>query len=149
VQTIEIYTDGGCHGNPGPGGWAFVAVIGDERVERAGSDPETTNNRMELQAVIEALAYAEKRTSTGTISVHTDSQYVKNGITQWIHTWLANGWQTAAKKPVKNRELWSVLHGLDTSLKPTWKWVRGHSGNPLNERCDALVQDAIKTAASR
>ena len=143
VQHLDIYTDGGCHGNPGPGAWAFVAT-GDETVERAGAERATTNNRMELQAVIEALRHAAGcGAGRGAVRMHTDSQYVKNGITVWIRTWLRNGWRTAGKQPVKNQDLWVRLHELDGLIRPTWVWVRGHAGNALNERCDALVQDAI------
>jgi ribonuclease HI len=143
VQEIVIYTDGGCHGNPGPGGWAYVLVTGNERIERSGAAPGTTNNRMELRAVIEALQTVAEFTGDGRVTVHTDSQYVKNGITDWIHTWRANGWKTSARKPVKNQDLWVALHDLNTRLQPTWKWVRGHSGDAMNERCDELVQEAI------
>lgn len=142
VSDLEIYTDGGCHGNPGPGGWAFVASH-DKRVhEASGHALDTTNNRMELEAVIQALGYAA---SVGPVRVRivTDSQYVRNGITSWIKNWLRNGWKTAAKKPVKNKEYWMRLYDLNESVGPQWDWVKGHSGNPLNERCDELVQTEI------
>ncbi len=146
MQTIEVYTDGGCHGNPGPGGWAFVVVGENGNVERFGAEPETTNNRMELTAVIEALQFcsAHFASSVG-VRLHTDSQYVRNGITDWIERWRLNGWRTAAKKAVKNQDLWRRLDELNTALSPAWSWVRGHAGDPLNERCDELVQQAIAT----
>jgi ribonuclease HI len=143
-EDIEIYTDGGCHGNPGPGGWAFVLTVGDFRHEASGGAAVTTNNRMELEAVIRALEHAsEAYEPEAPIVVHTDSQYVRNGITSWIHRWVKNGWQTAGKKPVKNRELWQRLLELDKRLQVDWKWVKGHSGNLENERCDSLVQIEI------
>jgi ribonuclease HI len=140
VSRIEIYTDGGCHGNPGPGAWAYVMTTNGEVREQSGSESLTTNNRMELTAVINALREVDRK---ATVSVHTDSQYVKHGITNWIQRWLSNGWITAARKPVKNKELWIELHELDKMIRPTWEWVRGHSGDRLNERCDTLVQEAI------
>jgi ribonuclease HI len=143
----RVYTDGGCSGNPGPGGWAFV--IADERgviVEKAGGAILTTNNQMELLAVIKALEYLftgdEKPEEIG---IHTDSQYVQKGITDWIKKWKLNGWKTADKKPVKNRELWQRLDALSSVSALNWSWVKGHAGNPLNERCDELVQAAIKS----
>ena len=110
----------------------------------SGAEPATTNNRMELQAVIEALRFvARQRDCAASVRIHTDSQYVKNGISDWIHTWIKNGWRTAAKKPVKNQDLWLRLHELNALVRPDWIWVRGHAGDELNERCDALVQDRI------
>lgn len=119
-------------------------VAGDSQIRQSGGAAQTTNNRMELQAVIEALRHvaglpAEDRR----VTMHTDSQYVKNGITTWIHSWLKNGWRTTAKKPVKNQDLWIRLHELDSFINPTWEWVRGHSGNDLNEQCDLMVQQEI------
>ncbi|WP_320129336.1 ribonuclease HI [uncultured Sphaerochaeta sp.] len=143
---IEIYTDGGCSGNPGPGGWAFV-LRADSVFEKeaSGGAVATTNNRMELQAVIEALKtclnYSPKK-----IIINTDSQYVKNGITAWITNWKRNGWRTANKAPVKNKEYWIELDSLNSQLPVTWNWVKGHAGIELNERCDSLVRkemDAI------
>ena len=143
MESIEIYTDGGCHGNPGPGAWAFVIQLSDD-AEDSGSELQTTNNRMELQAVIEALRYVVRQEYCDrAINVHTDSQYVRNGITTWIRSWLRNGWKTASRKPVKNQDLWMRLHELDQLVHPAWKWVRGHAGNLLNERCDQLVQNEI------
>ncbi len=138
---IEIYTDGGCSGNPGPGGWAYIINAGNSNTKASGGEPHTTNNKMELTAVISAL---EKCAQTAelkgdSIELHTDSQYVKNGITTWIHGWVRNGWKTASKQPVKNKEYWIRLKELDDSLNVTWKWVKGHAGNPLNEECDSMV----------
>lgn len=143
METIDIYTDGGCHGNPGPGAWAYV-VRGSEYIEDTGGENATTNNRMELQAVIESLRYVVRNELAGvTVTIHTDSQYVRNGITVWIQTWLKNGWKTSAKKPVKNQDLWVRLHELNEMVHARWNWVRGHAGDETNERCDQLVQDEI------
>lgn len=140
---IEIYTDGGCSGNPGPGGWAFTLAADDAvRMEKNGGERMTTNNKMELEAVINALEEA-KRLSAEAIVVNTDSQYVKNGITLWIKSWKAKGWKTADRKPVKNQEYWLRLDALVSSLPVTFRWVKGHAGIELNERCDTLVQEAI------
>lgn len=148
MQRIDVYTDGGCHGNPGPGAWAYVLrpVSGEEATVRedAGGDPETTNNRMELEAVIRALrAVTEDFGAQADVTVHTDSQYVRNGITTWISTWMKNGWMTSARKPVKNQDRWVRLHELTLLVNPRWEWVKGHAGNELNERCDRLVQREI------
>lgn len=141
VQEIDIYTDGGCHGNPGPGAWAYVIETEDGRIEEAGGEPDTTNNKMELEAVIRALrVVADGPRPPRLVTVHTDSQYVKNGITTWIATWMKNGWMTSARKPVKNQDRWVRLHELAGLVEPRWEWVRGHAGNELNERCDELVQ---------
>lgn len=147
---IEIYTDGGCWGNPGPGGWAYRIHVDGETLEGNGGDAATTNNRMELTAVIEALRLVRKDESLAkrSVVVHTDSQYVKNGISSWIETWSRNGWKTAAKKPVKNQDLWVILKELRDSLSIRWQWVKGHAGNPDNERCDALVQQAVAAVKS-
>ena len=146
---IIVHTDGGCSGNPGPGAWAYVMRYGERLREDAGYSSDTTNNKMELQAVIEALGFLAQRrrqasvTSTwisSPIHVFTDSQYVKKGVTQWLHGWKARGWRTADKKPVKNQEYWEALDELVLELNPSFSWVEGHAGNPDNERCDALVQ---------
>jgi ribonuclease HI len=151
AAAIEVWTDGGCQGNPGPGGWAYV-MRRDRRVtEQSGFERSTTNNRMELTAVIRALtdiAAAGQGTSVAVI-VTTDSQYVQKGITVWIHAWSRNGWKTTAKKPVKNAELWSALLELSRGLAVRWQWVLGHAGNELNERCDSLVQEAIAAGLNR
>jgi ribonuclease HI len=139
-MSIRIFTDGGCSGNPGPGGWAFVAVQEDKALEeKAGAAEITTNNQMELTAVIEGLRWAISQGKKN-LEVHTDSQYVKNGITSWIHNWIKNGWKTAAKKPVKNQEYWIRLHELNQQLQVDWRWVKGHAGHKWNERCDQLVK---------
>jgi len=139
---LTVYTDGGCIGNPGKGAWAYLVDDGTLRVEDTGGEPLTTNNKMELQGVIEALRAIHGRADWQgrPIRIHTDSQYVRNGITTWIKTWAANGWKTAAKEPVKNQDLWVQLQKWDALLKPEWKWVKGHAGNPNNERCDQLVR---------
>jgi len=144
-KTLIIYTDGGCSGNPGPGGWAFVLRDGKTDREGSGGEDPTTNNRMELTAVIEALrtAVSEFRAPSRRVELYTDSQYVKNGITGWIYNWEKNGWLTSAKKPVKNREYWQDLRNLTTGLDLHWNWVKGHAGNELNERCDQMVQVEI------
>lgn len=140
---IEIYTDGGCLGNPGPGGWAYVLKAdGAFEKESSGSERDTTNNRMELTAVIEALK-ACRPLGAKAIVINTDSQYVKNGITSWIKKWKVNGWRTAAKDPVKNKEYWVELDRLNASLPVQWNWVKGHAGIEGNERCDQLVRQAM------
>ena len=137
---IVIYTDGGCSGNPGPGGWAFVvSENGDIREYRSGGDQSTTNNKMELTAVINALEYA-KANGERDVVILTDSQYVKNGITVWIHSWKKNGWRTSSKAPVKNVEYWVTLDKLNDELNVDWQWVKGHAGIVGNEECDRLVR---------
>ncbi len=146
---IEIYTDGACSKNPGPGGWAFVIVHTkepeDEELFRgSGTEENTTNNRMELQAVIEALqCYTDKMNTAEyrqlSVSVHTDSQYVQQGISSWIKNWKRNGWKTAGKQPVKNQDLWQALDRLAEMCQPQWVWVKGHAGNRYNELCDSLA----------
>ena len=137
---VEVFTDGACRGNPGPGGWgALLRYRGRER-ELYGGEPETTNNRMELLAVIRAL---QALTRPSRVIVTTDSQYVKNGITGWIHNWKRNGWKTAARKPVKNGDLWRELDREAGRHEIEWAWVRGHSGHPENERADALANRGI------
>lgn len=141
---ITIYTDGGCSGNPGPGGWAYVLIDGDTILEASGGENPTTNNRMELCAVIAALGAARHYAENKTVILKTDSQYVKNGITTWIHSWKRNGWRTADKKPVKNQELWEKLDLITSIVGPRFEWVKGHAGVEGNERCDALVQVEIR-----
>ena len=141
---IEVYTDGACSGNPGPGGWAYVLINGDaEPLEKWGAEETSTNNRMEMQAVIAALEYVHTQTAPGAITVYTDSQYVQKGITEWIKTWKSKNWKNSAKEPVKNQDLWQRLDALSASLPITWVWVKGHAGNKYNERCDLLTQKAI------
>ena len=134
---LKIWTDGSCLGNPGPGGWAFVATDGKNVAERAGGEPNTTNNRMELMAVIRALTAAHRHTS---VEIHTDSQYVKNGMQTWMKNWKKNNWRTADKKPVKNQDLWQQLDELANKVEIHWVWVKGHAGNEYNERCDELAR---------
>ena len=150
---IEIYTDGGCSGNPGPGGWAYV-IIGDvnsrgnaggnaNSLENWGAESSTTNNRMELQAVIAALEAVSRMDTRAGITIYTDSQYVQKGITVWIKDWKNRGWKTSDKKPVKNQDLWQRLDSLSERLPITWVWVKGHAGNKFNERCDILSKKAV------
>lgn len=143
---IQIYTDGGCSGNPGPGGWAYIIFAEKEQIEESGGEKFTTNNRMELAAVINALDFMDSNENyrKALIKFYTDSQYVKKGITEWIKNWLKNGWKTASKKPVKNKDLWEILNNLNTRMKISWNWVKGHSDNEFNNRCDSLVQEEIK-----
>jgi len=137
LTDVTIYTDGACSGNPGPGGWGAILVHGKTRKELSGGETETTNNRMELQAAIEALK-ALKRPCK--VAVYTDSVYVRDGITKWIKGWQRNGWRTAAKKPVKNAELWQALQAALQPHDIDWHWVKGHAGHPENERADELAR---------
>jgi ribonuclease HI len=138
--SVNIYADGGCRGNPGPGGWGVVLLSGGVEKELWGGESHTTNNRMELTAVIRALEALKRPT---TAQVHTDSQYVQKGINEWIHNWKRNGWRTADKKPVKNADLWQILDALARQHEIKWLWVRGHAGNPGNERADQLANRGI------
>ena len=140
VVDIQIFTDGACRGNPGPGGWGVILRSGSHEKELFGGEQSTTNNRMELRAAIEGLA-ALKRPSQ--VTVTTDSQYVRQGITQWIEGWKRNQWRTSAKKPVKNQDLWQLLDELTSRHEVTWEWVKGHSGHPDNEHADALANRGI------
>ena len=137
---VNIYADGGCRGNPGPGGWGALLQIGDIKKELWGGEPDTTNNRMELTAAIRAIE-ALKRPIAG--KVYTDSQYVLKGINEWIHGWKRNGWKTSAKQPVKNADLWQLLDAQVRQHKLEWVWVKGHAGHPENERADALANRGI------
>ncbi len=139
-RRVEIFTDGACSGNPGPGGWGAILRYGETQKELNGGEPVTTNNRMELLAAINALE-ALKRPSH--VDLHTDSQYVKNGIMSWIHGWKRNGWKTADKKPVKNAELWQRLDDVADLHEITWHWVKGHAGHPENERADELAREGM------
>jgi ribonuclease HI len=141
-NTVDIWTDGACSGNPGPGGWGAVLHYGGAEKEISGAEPATTNNRMELMAAIEALN-ALKRAST--VRLHTDSKYVMDGVTKWIHGWKKNGWKTADKKPVKNEDLWRALEAAADRHEVTWKWVKGHADNKMNNRADELARGAIAT----
>jgi len=137
---LDIYTDGACRGNPGPGGWGAVLLHAGRERELSGADPATTNNRMELTAVIEALAALKRPVKA---RIYTDSQYVRLGILEWIGNWKKRGWKTADRKPVKNQDLWQRLDELAALHELEWHWVKGHSGVPGNERCDALANEAI------
>ncbi len=143
MSEVVVYTDGACKGNPGPGGWGAWMKSGEHERELFGGEPNTTNNRMELTAVIEALAALKRQCH---VTVYTDSEYVKNGITTWIHGWKSRGWKTADKKPVKNVELWQKLDALAASHHVTWRWVRGHNGDPGNERADQLANRGVESA---
>jgi len=145
VSKVEIYTDGACRGNPGPGGWAALLLAGGHEREISGAEAATTNNRMELTAVIRALE-ALKRPVEG--AIYTDSQYVRQGVLEWMPNWKARGWKTADKKPVKNQDLWQTLDALVVKHDLEWHWVKGHSGNPGNERVDALANRAIDALLS-
>ena len=148
MKTVEIYTDGACSGNPGPGGWGAILRYKDAEKELSGGAPETTNNRMELTAVIEGLR-ALKRPCE--VELYLDSQYVRQGITEWIHGWKAKGWRTASRQPVKNVELWQRLDALvqGSGHRIDWRWVKGHSGDPGNERADALANRGVEQALGR
>jgi ribonuclease HI len=137
LKPVEIHTDGACLGNPGPGGWAALLRYRGRERELAGGEPATTNNRMELMAAIAAL---EALSEPCTITLHTDSQYVRQGITEWMAGWLRRGWKTAGGDPVKNRDLWERLHAAAARHRIDWRWVKGHSGDPDNERVDALAR---------
>jgi ribonuclease HI len=132
---VTIYTDGACKGNPGPGGWGAILFYGDKKKEICGGEPATTNNRMELMAAIQEL--------------HTDSQYVMKGIQEWIRGWMARGWKTADKSPVKNDDLWKRLDAARERHDVDWRWVKGHAGHPLNERADALANEGLRKANPR
>ena len=141
-----VFTDGSCEGNPGPGGWAALLRMGNKERELSGGEPLTTNNRMELMAAIKALE-ALKRPCR--VQLHTDSNYVRDGITKWIHGWRRNGWKTADKKPVKNAELWRELEVATARHRVRWHWVRGHSEHPENDRADALANRGVDVALGR
>ena len=140
MNQIEIYTDGACKGNPGPGGWGALLRSGTTQKELYGGEPSTTNNRMELTAVIRALEALKRSVAA---RVYTDSEYVRRGITEWMPNWKARGWRTADRKPVKNQDLWEQLDAAAARHDIEWKWVKGHSGVPGNERVDALANAAI------
>jgi len=139
-ETIRIYTDGACRGNPGPGGWGALLVSGEREKELWGGEPLTTNNRMELTAAIRGLEALKRHCK---VDVYTDSQYVRNGIREWLANWKKRGWKTADKKPVKNQDLWERLDELVTGHEIEWHWVKGHSGHDGNERADALANRGI------
>lgn len=144
MNTLKIYTDGACSGNPGPGGWGAIIIDQeDKEIELSGGDKSTTNNRMELLAVINALKYLNSNTTACSILLYVDSQYVKNGITNWIFTWKKNNWKTAAKTPVKNKELWIELDELTQKQNIEWIWVKAHNGDKYNELVDKLARSGI------
>ncbi|WP_160153896.1 ribonuclease HI [Microbulbifer sp. ALW1] len=140
MKQVTIYTDGACRGNPGPGGWGALLMSGGAEKELCGGESLTTNNRMELMAAIQALTALNQRCA---VDLHTDSQYVRQGITGWIHNWKRNGWKTANKKPVKNADLWQALDDAIAHHEVQWHWVKGHAGNPGNERADELANRGI------
>jgi ribonuclease HI len=142
-QRVEIFTDGACSGNPGPGGWGALLRFNGVEKELSGGEPGTTNNRMEMLAAIRALE-ALKRPSH--VDLHTDSTYLRDGITKWIHGWKRNGWKTAAKKPVKNVDLWQELEKVLARHEVAWHWVKGHAGHPENERADELARQGLDAA---
>ena len=138
---VTIYTDGACKGNPGPGGWGAILFYGDKKKEIHGGEPATTNNRMELMAAIQALELLNRPCK---VELHTDSQYVMKGVTEWIRGWKARGWRTADKKPVKNEDLWRRLDEARLRHDVDWRWVKGHAGHDLNERADALARKGLQ-----
>lgn len=142
TEVVTLYTDGACKGNPGPGGWGVLLQFGEHERTLYGGDLETTNNRMELTAAIEGLK-ALKRPCR--VDLYTDSSYVKDGITQWMVNWKRNGWKTAAKKPVANQDLWQALDALVNTHEVHWHWVKGHAGNPGNERADQLANQGVNS----
>ena len=142
TEIVDIYTDGACSGNPGPGGWGALLRVNGSEKELSGYAPATTNNRMELMAVIEALRSLKRPVAA---RVHTDSQYVQKGISEWIHGWKRRGWKTADRQPVKNVDLWQALDAATVGHKIEWLWVRGHAGHTENERVDALARQAIES----
>ena len=141
TKKVEIYTDGACSGNPGPGGWGAILVYGDKEKELSGGEVDTTNNRMELMAAIEALNALK---GSCDVDLYTDSTYVMKGITEWLPAWKAKGWKTADRKPVKNADLWQKLEAAAGRHEVRWHWVRGHDGHEMNERADLLAREAIK-----
>ncbi|MDX2236085.1 MAG: ribonuclease HI [Hyphomonadaceae bacterium] len=141
TSRVQIWTDGACSGNPGKGGWGAILRYNDAEREISGGEKVTTNNRMELMAAIAAL---ETLTRAAAVDIFTDSQYVRDGVTKWIHGWKRNGWKTASKDPVKNEDLWRRLDAAQARHDVAWHWVRGHNGDPMNERADALARAAIK-----
>ena len=144
MNRVEIFTDGACKGNPGPGGWGALLRMGENEKELSGGEANTTNNRMEMLAAIRAL---DALTRPCAVDLHTDSTYVRDGITKWIHGWKRNGWRTAAKKPVANAELWQELEKAAARHDVSWHWVKGHAGHEGNERADSLASDAAEAIA--
>ena len=146
AKMVEIFTDGACSGNPGPGGWGAILRFGELEKELSGGEALTTNNRMELMGAIMAI---EALTRPSRVKLHTDSQYVQKGITEWLPQWLKRGWKTADKKPVKNEDLWKALEEAAKRHKVDWRWVKGHAGDPGNERADALANQGVELARGK
>jgi ribonuclease HI len=146
VKKVTVHSDGACEGNPGPGGWAAVLQYGNHRREISGHALAATNNRMEIQAAIEALRSLKEPCE---VDLHTDSEYLREGITSWVATWKVKGWKTKEKKPVRNVDLWKELDALACGHQVKWHWVKGHAGHPLNERCDQLAVEEIRKLRSR
>ena len=145
MPEVVAYTDGACRGNPGPGGWGVVLTIGGQERRLCGGEPATTNNRMELTAAIEALA---SLTESSRVAIYTDSTYVRSGISEWLPNWVRRGWRTAARKPVKNQDLWQRLYRLTEAHEVDWHWVKAHAGDPGNELADALANRGLEEALS-
>lgn len=145
-EWVDLFSDGACKGNPGAGGWGVLLRFGDREKELCGGEPDTTNNRMELTAVIEGL---RSLTRTCQVRVHTDSQYVQKGIQEWLKNWKRKGWKTSTGQPVKNRDLWEALDSMAAKHQVEWHWVRGHAGHPENERADALANAGVVKARGR
>ncbi len=141
MSRVEIWTDGACSGNPGPGGWGAILKFGERLKELSGGEAQTTNNRMELTAAIEALEALKRPCG---VDLHTDSQYLRQGVTSWMHGWKRNGWRTADKKPVKNEDLWRRLDEAAARHEIAWRWVKGHAGEEMNERADELARAGMK-----
>jgi len=144
MDKVEIFTDGACKGNPGPGGWGALLIAGEARKELFGGEAATTNNRMELRAVIEALSALTRPCQ---VVLYTDSQYVQKGISEWIHGWKARGWKTAARAPVKNADLWQALDAAQARHRIDWRWVKGHAGHPGNECADGLANRGVQSVS--